>query len=338
MNDRFSTMALVLGLGMMVACSDGDSSTGHTTEVAVAATDAGAPSAKPRAEETAPAGQAGSKPLAPAEGEGTTMPVKCPPEPSVPPRADGAPTDDILDLRPGMSFDDVVAISRCRDPKLRVDVDDRWHVSDTHGIKTRQIVRVSDGEECSGQDIVADMRNSSDICSGGDFKAVKNATDQIFVAFNGVPEKEVAGAIWRSRTFAKDERPTVADLQKSLAEKYGEPHETRERNSELELAWTYDPLGRRMSKSNPALQDCRFSVSASYAGRHRWSADCGLTINARIDLDRQNPLLADALHVAVMQQKEFIEGTERFEADLRTESRRQNEMEAEKAVKPEVKL
>src|SRR3546814_13218418 len=58
---------------------------------------------------------------------------------------------------------------------------------------------------------------SSDVC-------YSDLTNEIVVAFTGMPEQEVAGSIWRRTVFAVGKYPTVASVIDALTQKYGEPH------------------------------------------------------------------------------------------------------------------
>lgn len=313
---RTLTLAVHLSLSMVAAC-DSESASANTRN----------------AQPTAVA-QADQQPTDSARRA-------CPPDLSIAPRAARKPVDDILGLRPGMTYEDVTALLDCREPRPQLEVEERWHVSDTHGVDTRQVLRASNGEACTGREIFESSsmgRGDGKCTTVSGFKHLKNVSDSIYVAFNGLPGAEIAGAVWRTREFEKDSRPTVASIRHSLVEKYGEPHDSRPGRFEEKLSWSYDARDRRMSDSNPSVRSCRYSVAASFVGYHSWSEACGLTINALVEQDRSNPLLAEKLHIVVMRQNEFFRAGQQFKEDLAMEKKRRDQAEAAAADAKEVEL
>lgn len=266
---------------------------------------------------------------APAAAQTPAEPANCPPELSSPAPGPDAPVDDILGVRPGQTFDEVEALLRCRDEGYTIEVADRWLVRDTGGLPTRQVLRATNGVPCTGQEIARDMgvMGGQQKCVGGfsgsNFRSVRDTTDEIQVAFTGLMDAEVAGVVWRSRSYADDGRPSVANLEQALIDKYGEPSSRAElptRNwnmnkGDVQLTWVYDLRGRKVGRDNPAHVQC-VSFYPTFAGTHRWSPACGLTLHAGIQKNRTNNLLADALHVGVMNQKAFYDAGQQFEADI----------------------
>jgi hypothetical protein len=256
----------------------------------------------------------------------------CPPTLTAPARADGAPVDDVIGIRPGQSYDDVAAILACHKETPMIQTVDRWRNDlQTFGIPTRQAVRATDGQECNGQEIFRSMSSVSDTggCpSDGSFKVVKNTTDQIYVVFTGLQGKEIAGAVWRSRRFPEAERPTADSLKQSLAEKYGQPHQVSQDQWGTNLVWLYDTAGRPMSESNPGFRQCN-SVFPKFQSGHSWSPACGLTIRALIEPVRTNDLLVNQFHIVAMHQQQFFEAGERFAQELVTENERVKKEQAQ---------
>jgi len=250
----------------------------------------------------------------------------CPPRLTSPARTAEAPVDDVLGVRPGQTYDDVMAILACHPETPLLQTVDRWSSNiQTFGIPTRQAVRASDGRECDGQEILrgmGSMGGTRDECaSDGSFKVVKDVTDQVYVVFTGLHGKEIAGAVWRARKFPEAERPTVESVRGALAEKYGQPRQVTEDRWGTTLYWVYDALGRPMSESNPAFMQCN-SIGPKFQFGHSWSAACGLTIKALIEPVQTNELLVGQLHIAVMNQQQFFEAGERFSQELAAENER----------------
>ena len=258
---------------------------------------------------------------------------KCPAKVTTGVRPEGAPVDDIVGIRPGMSFDDVSWVLECRDDVPIINVADKWTIKQNYDIPTRQMIRASDGALCSGQDIARDMGSmgSSKTCDDGGykFKPVKGISQQFIVVFNGMPGEEKAGAVWRRNSFPEGENPTIDGLIQSLSGKYGAPHITeKDRRNVTNLVWIFDLLGRPLSKSSGDWGNCvNISINASFAQAQRWSAGCGLTIKAAIAPVYDNELLAREMNMGVMHQKTFYEEGEAFERALQAayEARKQEE-------------
>lgn len=251
----------------------------------------------------------------------------CPPDGSPGTRPAGEPVDDVIGIRPGMAFDEVLAILACRDGMTQVKVAEIFVVGETFGIPTRQLLRVADGEPCTRRDLQDDYGWVEKICwsARNRFEPLKDATDQFVVAFTGVEGEEIVGAVWRRTRFAEDARPTVSSLKEGLKEKYGEPSIDRMKQSLTpdthELAWIYLPEGQ-MSGSDwnyfdvPHLnRSCFRTVNPEISRPQEFSHRCGLTIRAEV---RQsgNPQIAESMEVVIADQREFVDATRAFEAEL----------------------
>jgi hypothetical protein len=279
-----------------------------------------------------------------------TRPRNCPPTLSTPESGAEAPVYDILGVRPGQSFDDVYAILACRDQNYSLDVADRWLLRDTGELTTRQAVRATNGVPCSGQEIARNLSSvGSGPCaisfSGSNLPAVRDTTDQVHVAFTGLLDEEVAGAVWRSQTYKDDAQPSVENLEQALIAKYGSPSTREEmkthsygmRRGDIAMSWVYDLRGRKVGAESPVHQQC-LTISPSFHGSHRWSGSCGTTIRAAIRKNSRNELLAEVLDIGVMDQKSFYEGGEKFKADIAAAIEQQHQDAARHAatVTPEL--
>lgn len=261
---------------------------------------------------------------------------KCPPKLTTGQRADGAPVDDIVGIRPGMSFDDVTWVLECRGDVPVLETAAKWNIKQDYGYPIRQLIRATNGVPCTSQEILADMRSMGDAkCDGGgySFKSLKDITQQVAVVFTGMPNDEVARAVWRRNVFVTGENPTVESLSGSLAEKYGAPHNTEtDRRGVTHFTWQYDLLGRPMSQATPAFRTCSNSVNANFNAGHGWSSACGLTVKASIKPVQGNELLAGELNIGVMHQKDFYEAGTQFERDLMAANEQRKREQAEEAA------
>ncbi|QIB66701.1 hypothetical protein [Kineobactrum salinum] len=276
---------------------------------------------------------------------------RCPPVLSTPAPAAGQAVDDIVGVRPGQSFDDVHARLGCREEGYTLEVASRWVIRDTGDLPTRQVLRATNGVACSGQEIARDMGSiaGNQRCIGGfsgsNFRAVRDATDEVYVGFTGMFGQEIAGAVWRSRSYPEDARPSVDKLEQALIDKYGEPSHREEmrlhnwgmRKGDISLNWVYDLRGRRVSAENPQYQQC-LTISPAFSGTHRWSGSCGTVVRAGIAKYHGNDLLVDRFDIGVMDQKAFYEGGERFKAELAAalEQQRQDAAREAAAVMPDL--
>lgn len=243
---------------------------------------------------------------------------KCPARPTTGAPA-GRPVDDVVGIRPGMGWDDVNWIFACRDDVPTVETGDTWNIKQAHGIPVRQLIRASDGQPCSGQEIVRDMSSTTRSCDDGGYKfqALKNIANEIVVVFTGLPEQETARAIWRRTSFPEDVQPAIETLRSSLTDKYGAPQiDEQDRQGRITLTWVHDLLGRPMSTAASAFNTCSRGLGATFASSHSWSAGCGLTIRALISPVWGNDLLAREMSLGLMHQKDFYDAGQQFERDL----------------------
>ncbi len=336
---------LAITIAMLaVGCGSGDDAASSNGAAAEGA------SAAPAVNPPPGAAAAGATPAA-AQAAATSDARRCPPDLSTPGPADGAPVDDILGVRPGQTFDEVQAILACREEGYQVDPGSVWSVRNTQGLPTRQLLRATNGVPCTSQDIARSMRSlhGDGECSSGPqgsgLSMVKNATDEVWVAFTGLHGQEVAGAVWRSRDYQVDAKPTVESLQQALIAKYGEPSvaETLTRNrmplrtGDVAFTWVYDLRGRKLSSENPMYQRCN-NVNHRFFGAHRWSGECGLSVSAGIRKDPRNNLLADTLTIGIMNQKDFYDRGQAFEAAIATAVEEQRQQAARDAASVQTDL
>ncbi|MGF1628735.1 MAG: hypothetical protein ACFCUT_04640 [Kiloniellaceae bacterium] len=255
------------------------------------------------------------------------------------PAAESAIADDILGLRPGMSYGEVVALLEARDDVQLVETAEQW-IRQSHGIPTRQLLRASDGIAC-GPEEKASRSGWHTECDtlGGRFQARKQVSNEIIVAFTGMPEGERARSVWRRSVFAEGKSPTVSAVIEALAEKYGKPHvhqtesgyySTSHRRDATNLNWVYAPTGSLIQGNDSLLSGCVNGPKPWFTTEHSWSGGCGMTIRAEILPVPGNTLLAQALNVTVVNQNGLIEALGRFDIDLKAAVEQRVEGTAEK--------
>ena len=258
--------------------------------------------------------------------------------------APSAPVTDILGLYPGQTYADAETILACRDDIVRVQSASGFARINAHGFMHREILRASDGDMCTEEDLYTRRRMNLDaigkdgICGSrgyefsGDFR--KNVTDIIHVIMTGTQGNEQVQAVWRSRFFAEGGQPTVASIRDLIVSKYGEPMETQTSTNYLtrgeKLIWAYDTRGRPLSRSHPNRQRC-LQTSPRFGRHHSWHPDCGITVSVRIAPALQNPLLVEELHATAMDQAGLYQGGEETQAAFDQMRDARQAAEAEKA-------
>ncbi|HZX22548.1 MAG TPA: hypothetical protein VFF18_03365 [Woeseiaceae bacterium] len=249
---------------------------------------------------------------------------RCPHKAAMPPRLPGAPVDDVADLRPGMSFDDVESLLECRGDILNFDVAESW-ARNSQGQPTRQLLRAAAGDICPAEARTAGGGGCED--GGYGFELLQNLSEEFIVAFTGLPQAERAGIIWRRTIFPAGEYPTVSSLQEALVEKYGQPHlaanqegyySLGHRRGTVTYSWVYDAQQRPIAASDSALRSrCVNGPRPTFQRQMSWNGACGLTVRAEMVPAAGNAVLAGELNVVVVDQKRFDDAVRQFDVDLK---------------------
>jgi hypothetical protein len=243
------------------------------------------------------------------------------------PRQEGEPIDDILGLRPGVSYEDAKAFLECREG-LTVTTSAKFLRLNTYGIPVRQRITAAAAVKCTSEEMRMARSSNSIGCAGG-YKSVSEGIDVIFTGLEG---QEKAGGVWRRKEYAEGEQPPIDSLLASLTEKYGAPHDSIIITRGIKTyAWAYDLLGRPMSKSDPNYGNCIHNPNPDINRSVNWNGACGLSIRADIHSNRQNEALATRLDVGVMHQKNFFDEGAAMQVALDAENARHKQAELEKA-------
>lgn len=261
----------------------------------------------------------------------------CPPRLAAAPRSEAAPVDDIVGLRPGMAYDDILALLECRDDVRSVQSAPLWSASQNYGIPTRQLLRASDGIPCSEAEISA--RSAACDSGGGRFEPLRDITREYVVSFTGMPQQEVARAIWRRVLYTEDDTQAASVLTQSLTEKYGVPQLQatsdhlridKVRAGATNLIWLYSREGQptplpagQITSAALNYETCINGPQPQFAARQGWNSGCNLTIRAEILPQDNNRLLVRELNMVVMNQRDLYYGGQQFEHALRIVSEEQ---------------
>jgi hypothetical protein len=223
--------------------------------------------------------------------------VKCPATASTE-RPSGAPVDDVVGIRPGMSWDEAANFVMCDNPMLVVtETTSRNYNINTYGRRLRQGFEAQFAQPRvakTSQQILEDMRQDEMRRSGNTYVApLKPGQVRYFVSTMGLPGHEQVLSVAREEYFAEGKLPPVDSVKQALITKYGEPSQTDPMGQRL--LWEYDPAGAKITQGSPRLGQCGINVSPDAS--ISLSSDCGITVGAAIQSANNNPGLAHSLAV-----------------------------------------
>jgi hypothetical protein len=317
-------MPMLIAAALVTACgSDPKPSAGQAA--ALASDDGGA-----KAAAKSPSGDATAAEVA-REARGR---IKCPAKVQTT-RPSGTPVDDVVSVRPGMTWDEAVNVVLCSHDLLVVTPETRrGYTMQTYGQALRQGFNARFAEprvRKSSQQILAEMQDAA--IARGSNRAVRDVQPgqaKWYVSTMGLPGEERVISAAREEWFETDRFPTMASVSKALQDKYGQPILVEDAGgSGYYLIWAYDPSGR------PSVQ-CRTQADPDLGVN--LSPDCGTSVSARIQPSGANTELAEYLQVSTVDQSggfDLLERTERAlqAADAQRRAREVAES-AGKAAKP----
>lgn len=281
---------------------------------------------------SAPTGNASAEDVA-EENRGK---VRCPAKPDMPARAAGAPVDDVLGVRPGMSYDDAANIVMCSHDLLVVQADtsNRFNI-ETFGQKIRQGFSARFAEarvEKSSKEIMKEMQAEMFARSTNAVRQdVKAGESKWYVGAMGAPEQERVINVAREEWFAEGKSPTMASVREALLQKYGKPTRNQTSGSNIYVVWAYDPSGRLVTETSPLFAQCQGNSDPD--GGSNFSPDCGLVIVAQVMPLRDNPDLAQSMQVGIIDQAGGYERITSTEQSFQQIDAQRRAKEVEEAAK-----
>jgi len=230
--------------------------------------------------------------------------VHCPAD-TGPARAEGAPVDDIVGVRPGMSYEQAANAVLCSHPLLVVSAaNGRGFDIKTYGQTIRQGFEARFAEprvQKTGRQIVQEMeRNAINRTMNVARQDMQPGQSRWFVGTMGMPGEEKVISAARDQWFDEGRNPTIDSVAQALTAKYGPPTQRIDNNSTHWLRWASDPRGRPIGEASPLYQKCDGASSPNDG--MSVSPDCGVVVAARIVPLRDNPALAQHLEVGVVNQ------------------------------------
>lgn len=226
--------------------------------------------------------------------------VSCPPRISTP-RPAGTPVDDVVGVRPGMSWDEAVNVIECDNPMLVVTENtSRTYRIETHGVKIRQGFDARFAEarvQKTGQEIIREMQRDAMRRANNAYEApLQPGQTRYYVGTMGLPGQERVISVAREEYYPEGQLPTVDSVAQALIAKYGTPTQERDNGPSRSLIWKYDPTGRLVTETSSLYNSC--SMNASPDAGTNLSPDCGVSVAADIKRSTNNPGLAHSLAVA----------------------------------------
>lgn len=239
--------------------------------------------------------------------------VDCPADVETPGRAEGKPVDDVVGVRPGLTYEEAANIVLCSEDMLVLEEGGRQFNIQTFGQTLRQgfVAKFAEAEKTSEQ-IIQEMQEGFSARSGNAVvEDMLPGQSKWYVATMGMPGAERVIAVAREEWFAEGKNPTLDSVGAALTEKYGPPARAYDQNGQKLLNWIYDPLGRPVTETSPLYSQC-VGISDPDGGTN-FSPDCGLVIEARVLPLQSNAALARYVQVGVIDQAngyQAITGTE----------------------------
>ncbi len=265
--------------------------------------------------------------------------VACPAKIATPPRAEKAPVDDVVGVRPGLGYEEALGAVLCSHPLLvpgsAVGRGFNLKVAQASSLRQGFTARAAEPRVVkTSKQILREMQNET-IARGGNSirEDLKPGQVKWFVGTMGLPGQERVLSVAREERFVAAESPTVASVTAALLKKYGPPTENQPAaSSRLPLLrWAHDPLGRLVTETSPLFHKCVGSSDPD--GGANLSPDCGLVVQAILIPQKDNPDLVDRMQVGVVDQAggyRLISDTERALGQADQQRRSQ---EVERAAK-----
>ncbi len=231
--------------------------------------------------------------------------LDCPADIDSPKRADNAPVDDVVGVRPGLTYDEAQNVVLCSgDLLVASPPNTRGFNIKTYGAEIRQGFSARFAEpriNKTSQQIMKEMNDDFMARSGNAVREdMKPGQSKWYVSTMGLPGEERVISVAREEWFAEGRNPTMESVADALIKKYGAPTRKQVAPHVINLAWIYDPEGRFVPETSPNAMRC--TAMSSPDGGTSFSPDCGLVIAAQVWPVRENPALAKNFQVGVANQ------------------------------------
>ena len=269
--------------------------------------------------------------------------LSCPPKMVTPARAANAPVDDVVGVRPGMTYEEAVATVLCTHDLLVTEpVADRKVQMNTYGQTIRHgfYARFAEPKiNKSSKEIMQEMQDRAAARGLNKIiRDVKPGQAKWFVGTMGMPGSERVVNVAQEEWFEEGRNPPVAKVEEALRGKYGPPSRAVNVPPTRRLDWIYDPEGRLLSEQSLQLR-ARPCVGAAHPDAAvNFASDCGIVVQAFITPMRSNPDLAESLQVGVVNMAAGYTAISNTEKSLQQLDAQRRATEVEKASKDSTKL
>ena len=252
-----------------------------------------------------------------------------------------APVDDIVGVRPGLTYEEAANLVLCTNDLMVVQSDtSRGFNINTYGATLRQGFAARFAEprvQKTSQQYMKEMQDDWMARSGNAVRDTSRPGESHwYVGTMGLPGQEHVISAGREEWFAQGKNPTMTSVEQALLKKYGTPTRHQKGANNIYLSWAYDPLGRLITETSPLFHQC--SAVTGPDGGATFTPDCGIVIGAMVVAMNDNPDLGTSMSVAVVDQAggyELLQSTkqafERGEAQRRAQ---QTEAAAKNAEAP----
>jgi len=231
--------------------------------------------------------------------------LDCPADIDTPDRPPNSPVNDVVGVRPGLTYDEAQNVVLCTHDLLVASPPSTSGFNiKTYGATIRQGFSARFAEprvNKSSRDYMREMNEDFMARSGNAVREdMKPGQSKWYVSTMGVPGEERVIAVAREEWFAEGRNPTMQSVADALVKKYGPPTRRQENPTVIVLAWIYDPQGRFVPETSPNAMRC--TAMSSPDGGTSFSPDCGLVIGAQVRPVQDNPALAKFMQVGVADQ------------------------------------
>jgi hypothetical protein len=308
----------LMAAGALAACGSSESPTGATG------------GSTPRAQ--APSGAASAKEVA----EEMRGDLDCPPRIKLAARKPDAPVDDVVGVRPGMTYEEAAASVMCTHDLMVVQADSRGFQLQTYGHTLRQGFSARFAEPRvvkTSKDYLAEMSAAAAARSGNAVvRDMHPGQSKWYVGTMGMPGQERVISVAREEWFEAGRNPTLASIDEALIKKYGKPTRTHQwSGGSKTLTWAYDPMGRPVTETSSLYNSC--TGNADPDGGVNLTPDCGLVVMAIAYPLRDNPELSEMFQVGVVDQANGYEALAATERNLQQAENLRRANQVEEAAK-----
>jgi YD repeat-containing protein len=260
--------------------------------------------------------------------------VSCPAAVATPARAADAPVDDVVGVRPGMTYDEAANVVMCSNDLMVVTgpITTGFNIQ-TYGNTVRQgfTARLAEPRvEKTSEQIMQEMQDDMIARSGNAVRYdLAPGQSKWNVTTMGMPGEEKVIGAGREEWFAEGKNPTVTSVYDALIEKYGTPSIDQDNPGQRFIRWVYDPFGRLATETSPIRTQC---AGTGASGGVSLSADCGVVVEAHIVPLPDNAGLARSMEVGVVNQADGYELVTSVEQSLEQQEQQQRAQAVEDAA------